>query len=111
MATNMFVTGIPNGTSLDIQRGTALYLVKSLVKSARTAEDGSYGYDLMRIGQLAGCLGISKDEAEEVCNRVIGGEVEEELIGRYAADSHSLKEKTSEAISGKLKELHSKAES
>lgn len=101
----MFVTGIPNGTSLDIQRGTALFLVRSLVKSTKIDAEGNGTYDPMRINQLSGCLGITLEEAKEICKRVLQGEVEEAVIDEYSSRSQGLKEETTAMISGKLKDI------
>lgn len=107
MATNMFVTGIPNGTSLDIQRGTALFLVRKLVKSANIDAEGNAAYDMLRINQLSGCLGITPEEAMEICKRVLQGEVEETVIDEYSSRVQEIKEETVTAISEKLREIKS----
>ncbi len=101
----MFVTGIPNGTSLDIQRGTALFLVKNLVMSAKLNEAGSYNFDKLRITQLSGCLGIEPEAAKELCIKVINGEIEEQVIDKYTAQSEKLKEEAVEYIKQKLTEV------
>ncbi|HEX3031592.1 MAG TPA: hypothetical protein VHS59_05040 [Bacillota bacterium] len=105
MATNMFVTGIPNGTSLDIQKGTALYLLKALKKAVMQDSEGGHSFDSHRVEQLAGCLGISSEEAIHICTRALGDETEEGIISEYVLKGEELKDSATSTINQKLREL------
>ncbi|MFZ3171914.1 MAG: hypothetical protein WA118_08040 [Carboxydocellales bacterium] len=101
----MFVTNIPNGTSLDIQRGTALYLIKKLVQLAKDKVENIDTYDSMRINQVSGCLGITPEEAKTLCRRVLQGETEEAVIDEYSSRSLKYKEETVVVINRLLAEV------
>ncbi|HEX3031995.1 MAG TPA: hypothetical protein VHS59_07090 [Bacillota bacterium] len=106
MATNMFVTGIPNGTSLDIQKGTALNLLKLLVNAAEQGDSkGGKTFDLHRIDQLAGCLGIKTEEAIKMCERVQKDEAPEQVINEHIEEREALKEDTIRSIQEKLQAI------
>lgn len=106
MATNMFVTNIPNGTSIQVQRGTAIHLTKQLLSSKKVAEDGSLQLDYLKIGQLAGALGISADEARAICVEITEADLPvEEVIDRYATNATQRKEETFGYMKKALQEL------
>lgn len=95
MATNMFVTNIPNGTSIQVMRGTAIHLAKQALSSKTIAEDGSLVLDYLKIWQLAGAIGISREEAREICVEVVEKDLSvEEVIDRYAEKASSGKKDT-----------------
>lgn len=105
MATNMFVTHIPNGTSLDVQKGTALNLLRLLIGAVREDSEGGYIFDPHRIDQLAGCLGTAADEAIQICHRIIKGEVAEQVVNEYIVERKEVREHTVRMIKEKLKEV------
>lgn len=107
MATNMFVTNIPNGTSLDVQKGTALNLLKLLIGASREDSKGGYIFDIHRIEQLAGCLGIAADEAIQICQRVIKGESAEQVVNEIIVERKDIREQTVQMITDRLKEVRS----
>lgn len=103
----MFVTNIPNGTSIQVMRGTAIHLVKSALNSMTVAEDGSLMLDYLKIWQLSGTLGISREEAREICVEVVEKDLSvEEVIDRYAEKAGVGKRETFELMKGSLAKIN-----
>ena len=96
---------IPNGTSLSIIRGTAICLVKKIMRSARVKEGDEVVYDYLRVGQLSGCLGVEEEGAGAVLSKVRKGQSPEEVIDELLVARFKLKEETQELMKGKLQQL------
>ncbi|MDA8234225.1 MAG: hypothetical protein M0Z31_05330 [Clostridia bacterium] len=96
---------IPNGTSITIMRGTAVCLVKKLMKSAKTNDGSEVTYDYLKVGQLSGCLGINEETAIDILGKVNTGETPEQVIDNFLVERSKLKEETQRIMKEKLDQL------
>ncbi|AVX19328.1 MULTISPECIES: hypothetical protein [Carboxydocella] len=104
MAVNMFVDNIPNGSSLDIRRGTAIHLIKLIIGFAQI-KDNEVVFDRLRIQQLAGAVGCAEEEAIQLCQRAYNGEKVEEIVDQLMEKVREEKEKMLSFIEAEKKKL------
>jgi len=104
MAVNMFVDNIPNGSSLDIRRGTAVHLIKLIIDFAQI-RDKEVVFDRLRIQQLSGAVGCTEEEATQLCLQAYNGTKVEEIVDKMMEKVKAEKEKMLAYIEAEKKKL------
>lgn len=104
----MFVKNIPNGSTVYVQRGTGIHLLKLLLsKAKKNQETGELNVDYLRVNQLAEALGITPQEVHGLVNRCYNEDFSpEEVIQQYFEESKANRDKTLEYINSKLAEIN-----